>query len=279
MINLFRTAVVCLFLITGCGGNDIKALTPKMPEATFSSLNIDAMSFDRSDMTFDFAVNNPNVFNLELDGLRYDVIINEQSVVAGTSTQKMSLAAGQSSMVSLPVSLVFADIINAVGSLAHEKTFAYEIKSELDIAAPILGVVTIPVSASGDLPIPRLPRIKKPSLTINQVTLAGASMNLAFEVENPNVFNLILNELQYVLKVGGREWATMKAQDEMSLEKDKATRISLPVMVDFASIGRSGFSLLQQDQPFAFEVDGNVNVLPELPGFLETDIPFSLDRR
>ncbi|MEJ2394912.1 MAG: LEA type 2 family protein [Candidatus Thiodiazotropha sp.] len=74
--------------------------------------------------------------------------------------------------------------------------------------------------------------------------MSGASLLLQLEVDNPNSFSLLLNKLNYNLKLNGYDVGGGLVDKAVNIKQDGRGTVSLPVSLDFAQAGMGLYSAL-----------------------------------
>ena len=105
---------------------------------------------------------------------------------------------------------------------------------------------------------------QKPSLTfkdarLGEISLAGATVNLVFDVDNPNAQGLSLGETDYLLKVEGKQLVAGKPPDGFKIPGKGHAEVVLPASVKFAELGQSLVALLSQ-KSVAYDASGHIGV-------------------
>ncbi len=243
---LLITVLLQTLLLAGCVTLEqvSQALEGQKPSAAVQGLKLTGLDMNGVNLVFDVAVDNPNPVGISLAALDYDLKLLGSSFLQGDQPMGMKLAANGSSQVQVPVRLGFQQLLNSYQQLKGAEKVGYELDLGMGFDVPLLGKVRVPVNYRGDFPIPEMPAVSLRSLDVQQLTMSGASLLLQLEVDNPNSFSLLLNKLNYNLKLNGYDVGGGLVDKAVNIKQDGRGTVSLPVSLDFAQAGMGLYSAL-----------------------------------
>lgn len=127
------------------------------PEVDITDVRLLGTTLTGADLLFEFRVDNPNAVELLLDGIGYRLSLNNEHLLDGTRDQQTRIAANGRSTVELPVSIKFADIYRVIRSFEGRRGSPdYALDADFRFDVPVLGLVTVPVTQRGEIPVDRL---------------------------------------------------------------------------------------------------------------------------
>ena len=141
-----------LLALTGCSA--IENLV-RQPDVSLTDVRLVSASLSGADLLFKFRVDNPNSRGMVLDGIGYKLRLNDEPMLEGRRDERIEIAAGQST-VELPMSVGYADLYKVIRSLTSRDKPTYALDAEFRFTVPILGVITVPVSRRGEVPIDKV---------------------------------------------------------------------------------------------------------------------------
>ena len=248
-----------MFLLSGCAELAKHADTVK-PTARLTDTRLANINFEQADLVFDLAVDNQNPVAINLAGLNYDFKIEDQSLVSGVTAQGLEIKPASTSTVQLPVTLKFDDLRKLPGELWKQDRFAYQLDTKFVVDVPLLGNIAIPVSKTGELPVPKLPEVRIRNVQLKNLSLMAAEVVAQVEIENPNAFDLGLSDFNYQLNVNQQPWGQGSINKSSSIpEKGKGT-IEIPVKLDMTSMGRTAYQMLSNRQPLEYHLTGGIKL-------------------
>jgi LEA14-like dessication related protein len=233
-------------LLVGCATLEEvgQALEGQKPTAEVKGVKLTQLDFNGVDLAFDVKVDNPNPVGISLSGLDYDLKLLGSQFLSGEQPMGMRLAAKDSSQVAVPVRLEFKQLLAAYQQLKSADKAGYDLDLGLGFDVPVLGNLRVPVSYSGELPIPKMPELKVRSLDVQKLSMSGAKLMMQLEVDNPNTFSLFLNQLNYNLKLNGFDVGGGQVTQPVDLKQNGQGVINLPVSLDFAQAGMGLYKAL-----------------------------------
>ena len=265
MSHLLRPLVL-LLLVFGISACAALQQSIKQPEVRVSQVDIVRVSLTDMDLGIVLGIDNPNPFGIALAGLNYRLEIAQRPVIQGRSDQRVKLAAGGKSRVSLPLSLHYSDMADGLEALLSQESIAYRLSGDLNF-----GLVTVPYSHRGEVRLPSLPKIRIDALQVERIGLQGAVLLLSLGMDNPNDFPIRLNGLQYDLALAGKTVSRGQGIGPMEVKAGSKASNPLRVELDYASLGNL-FSTLSSGGRIPVSFDAGIN-LPGLRG--EQRLPLS----
>lgn len=234
------------------------------------------INFEQLDLVFDLAVENRNPVPLNLAGLDYDLKIENQSLVSGVTAQAINIAANSTSPVQLPITLKFSDLKNLPGELWNKDKLAYQLAAQFNINLPVIGNYAIPLSKTGDLPVPKAPKIKIKDIKVNNLSFTSADLVTTVEVANPNDFNLGLSNFNYQLNVNQQNWGQGKINQSSNIPNKGTGVIDIPVKLNLLSIGSAAYKMLLNKSPLNYQLTGNTTLNTDIDLLKNLDMPIDV---
>ncbi len=243
----------CLLLtsaLTGCGF--------QKPTLKLRDIEVAALDFQKLELVLDFAVTNPNDYQISLHGLEYALAAGGQRFASGAMPRPVTpLAARQTTVVKAPVTMQFAHLRPILSKLGAGEQIDYQltVKATFDFVA-----FKVPVSLKR---AGKLPALRAPSWRLVDVRLAAGAEPTAlvvFEVNNPNRFALPLRSLSGVLKYGDQPLLRVDRPTLRAVPAGKTAKLTVPVRLDAAGAARALAAALGSPQSLRFE--GNLELDP-----------------
>ncbi len=251
--------VFILLTFTGCAELDRHIETIK-PTARLVGTRLTDINFQQANLVFDVAVENKNPFSIQLAGLDYDLKIGGNSLVSGITGQGIKIQESSTSTVALPVTLQFDDLRKIPGELWNKDQFAYQLDSSIRIKLPVIGDYAIPFSKKGELPVPKLPRIKLKDLRIKNLSSTAAQIIAEVVVDNPNNFDLGLSNLNYTLNINKQTWGEGLSSKPTNIPKKGKGTIIIPLELNLLNMGSAAYKVLTGDNTFNYQILGGVTL-------------------
>ena len=252
-------SILSLFLISGCAALSEFSDASK-PDVEFREMNISNITFDDVTLLFDFNVNNPNRFDISAAGYEYDFQINDRSFISGTRNEGIRIEQNSTGVFQVPVTLRYEDVYQTFRSLSQQDEIAYALSTEVNFDLPVLGIQSIPVSTSGEIPVPKPPRIEFGDFNVTRVSLSGADAEVTFRVDNPNTFALSLLSASYNLRVNGREWLDTVLNESIRVESGQSREVRVPIRLNSSQLGSALMDLMGGNTTFDYELSGTATV-------------------
>ena len=253
--------LLLLFTMTLIGCAELAKYSETIkPTAKLTGTRLANINFEQVDLIFDLAVENKNPISLNLAGLEYDLKIENQSLVSGTTAQAIELKANSTSPVQLPITLKFDDLRKLPGELWNKDKIAYQLISQFNVDLPVIGNYAIPVTKKGELPVPKIPDIKIKDVKVKNLSFTSADLVALIEVNNPNNFDIAVRNFNYQLKINQQHWGQGKINKSSNIPKKGKGIIEVPVKLNLLSAGKSAYNALINKTPVEYQLTGNATL-------------------
>jgi LEA14-like dessication related protein len=105
----------------------------------------------------------------------------------------------------------------------------------------------------------REPSLSFKDASLADVSLAGATVNLTFTVQNPNPVGITLAETDYKLFLAGKQLVAGKPPAGLRIPASGSSDVTLPAQVRFADLGESLAAVLRQYE-VPYRAEGRIGV-------------------
>ena len=263
-----------LVLLTGCAGLG-GIFEERRPKVSVEGVRIAGFDFQGIELRFDLKVDNPNPVGITLGGLDYDFRLQGSSFLKGEQPLGLKLAAKASSQVEVPFKLGYRQLKESYQALASSNMAEYELLLGLGFDVPALGRVRIPVEYEDKIPLPRLPQVSLDSIGFNGIGSRGDRLELSvnLQVENPNDFALLLDQLAYTLELDGRQVGGVRLNDRWEIRENGKGVLRLPISLDFLKLGNALYSLLLNGGSLDYHLIGAMAGASTDPQFGRFNLP------
>jgi LEA14-like dessication related protein len=125
------------------------------------------------------------------------------------------------------------------------------------------------------IPLPRLPKVSIGSIGLNSIGNSGAKLELliSLQVENPNSFALLLDQLAYDLELDGRRVGGTRLNQQWQIEENGMGTLRLPISLDFLQLGNSLYSALLNGGKLDYHLIGAMAGGSPNPAFGRFNLP------
>jgi LEA14-like dessication related protein len=262
-------------LLSGCAEMQ-QLLNVQKPALAVERVRLTSLSLDAVGLAVDVAIQNPNALAVNLAGFDYDFKLNTLSFVKGNQNKPLEIPAQGKTKIEIPITLGFKEIYDTYQSLKGRDSTDYSIAAGLSFNLPVLGPVRVPVSAGGQLPLVKMPKVSVKNLKLNRMGLTGADLELNLEVDNPNAFSFLMNALKYDFSVNGLSWVKGSQTKAVSMNKKGKAQVAIPVSLNLLQMGETVIQLLRGSSDLNYQLDGNLDLKAELPLLGAVSLPLEL---
>ena len=264
-------------LLSGCANLQDMAKAQK-PKASVAGVSVADLSLKTITLNTRVKIDNPNPFSLKAAGLALDLsVAGSHLVTVSQPDSSLSLPANGSKEVTLPVTLAFTDLYNAVSGLKNKNEVPYVLQGSVSFALPVLGNISVPLSYEDVLPIPHLPVIKLQSVKLTKAGFSSVQLQLDMLVNNPNAFGVDLQRLGFNLAAQGKSLSRGEVKS-VSLASGGSQMLSLPLNLSLSQLGTTLFSLLTGREPVSFSLNGQADIVPESAAWKPSAMTFKSEK-
>ncbi len=235
----------------------------KPPTVKLHDIDIAGFDFNKIDLVFDVKVTNPNDFQLDFSDLAYCVTSGQTEIVSGAlPSPVMALSGNETTVVRVPVSLEFAGLASLMHNVRAGESIPYEFSSTSKFH--FLGLkIPVRMKRKGRLPVLRKPgwRFRKAKF----IKGPPSWLELSFEVDNPNVFELPLEQLSGALKYGDDVVLRVNEPNLKPIPPGKTVMFVVRARADGRGVARAIAKALISGQKKSFAFDGRLKMgVPKL---------------
>jgi LEA14-like dessication related protein len=242
-----RFALVLLsgMLLGGCQSlDDLLEAAPK-PTARIAGAKLQGLSLEKVDLVFDVEVSNPYGVSLPLVELGYAIGSAGQRIVDGNVKPSGAVPANGSKVIQVPAGIKFASLTTALKGVRPGWVVPYTADLNLGVDAPVVGRMNLPLSRSGELPVPAVPEVSLVAFDIGALSLDQVGATARLRVKNTNRFDLDLARLGLELALGGKQVARTSLASKARLTPGQSATLDVPVSFSPRSAGTGVLNLLR----------------------------------
>jgi LEA14-like dessication related protein len=174
-------------------------------------------------------------------------------------------------VIQLPVTVAFSSLFAALKGVKAGAVVPYRADFMIGVDTPILGRVDVPLSKSGELPVPAVPQVELSSLAIGKLSLDQMKASAKLQIRNTNHFALDLTKLGVSFSLGGQDVGSSKLASPLSVPAGQAAMVEIPLSFSPRNVGLGIVNLLKGDQ-IAYQVSGSIDANSR---FGPLSLPFS----
>lgn len=225
------------------------------PELTFREVRLTSWALDKVDLELVYELENPFDLALTLDEVVYQLEVEGRRLVSGMPEKGLRIRGRGKQVLRFPATVHFLDVIPVVTALFSRDELNYRASGSLGVATPV-GVVALPLSHSGAIGVPKLPKIEITGLSAPKVSASGAELSLGVKLHNPNDFPVKLDAMDWNFLVDRASLASGRL-GATSLAKGGERELRIPIRVGMGG-GLQAVQRLVSGQKRAISLKGNL---------------------
>lgn len=235
--------LIACYLALGSGCALLQAaIGGQRPSLTFREVRFTGWSLDSVRLDLIYELHNPYDVPLRLAQVAYQLEVEGRRVVSGAPKQGLNIRPRRKQTLSFPATIHFLDVIPTVGALFSKKSLGYRASGRIGVDTPV-GVIALPLSKSGDIAVPKLPKVRITGIQAPRVTPQGAQLTLGLSVENTNPFPLPLQGIDWAFQVDRHRVATGSAAGA-TVAGSRTQRVQIPIQLGAGAVAGAARTLL-----------------------------------
>ncbi|TEW51513.1 hypothetical protein E2R67_07025 [Psychromonas sp. RZ5] len=216
------------------------------PVVNYKSISVGKLAIDAIELNPTFNVQNKNAFPIPINEATYELYLNNDKVLDGTTNAIGTLPANQDKDVTLSLNLTQETLISLQHILLRDKQLNYRVKGNVNAMG-----LTLPFEKSDTLYVPDL---KVVDMQVVNASFTKLDIMLKLEVTNTNNFNLPLENIHYSVSSNRNILFNGDLKDQ-NVAKGSNT-IQLPLTIKPNTLFTNIFALLNNPVlPLHFEIN------------------------
>jgi LEA14-like dessication related protein len=229
----FLVAIFLFLALTTCQSLSSIIQEPKL---SLRSVDIANITLSGIDLITHIDIENPNGFTLPTPKIDWAVSINTNPFINGIFSGGKSINRQEMVTVDLPINIPYDALFKTFTSLLNSKEAAYKIALGISFPYPILENMVYPLSYTGQLPLPQLPKLVSGSVGIEKIDFSGLTLAYVANIENPNNFPIPLPKMDWDYSVSGKSILKSSNTKEGQIAAGSTGAANFEISVAYADI-------------------------------------------
>lgn len=140
--------MLCGWLLSGC-----VALRPEPPEVQLVGLTVSELSLTHANFLATVSLYNPNSVALDVEGLQFELFLDDIRVARGVTAKAFTIAAEQTGSAALRLSTSFLDLFRLAHKLKGLDQVPFRLAGEVKVGGPGFLWITVPITSQGSIPL------------------------------------------------------------------------------------------------------------------------------
>jgi LEA14-like dessication related protein len=246
------------------------------PKVTLHSVDLTSITFTGAQMLCKVNVENPNGIEIPFPEIDWEFFLNSNSYVKGTIKNDQSLKARRTTVVDIPVSFNYLDVYNAISSLRGSNQADFKVALAAKFSLPVIGDKVWTLAHEGTIPLLKIPSIDFKGITLKNLSLTKIDFELAWEVQNANIFAMNIKDFSYSLTVNNSQWATGNVTGNPNIAANSKTTVSVAFSLNSLTLIREITDFVNRGTNVNFGCSGNLSLGADMKGIPDYTAPFNL---
>jgi LEA14-like dessication related protein len=271
--------LICLLIfVTAITFTTCKTLSSifQEPRVTIHSVEIAAITFTGVQLLCKVNVENPNGIEIPFPEIDWEFFLSSSSFVKGTIKNDRSLRARRTTAVDVPVSFNYADAFSAIASLIGKNQTDYKVALAAKFNLPVLGEKVWNLSHEGNIPLLKVPSIGFKGITLKNLSLSRIDFELAWEIDNSNIFAMGIKDFSYNFTINSSQWAGGNVTGAPRIAANGKTTIPITFSVNSLTMIRDITEIVNRGTNVTYGCSGNLSLGADMRGIPDYTMPFNL---
>lgn len=201
-------------------------------------------------LVFYVQISNSSSKDYYLSGYHFTFVVDETEYIRLNRRLDTSLKVNprDETLISLPVKITYKNLFRAVEDVERRDKANCYLRGGLHLSKQRgKEGKPFPMAFSAEFPILKKPEIDSVSIRVNDLTLAGADIDVKIRVKNRNPFELLVDRISYHIELGGISIDKGRIRGEKNIQAAGDKEFSLPLLMNFFEVGQEVKAVLQQD--------------------------------
>ena len=254
-LAILIVGVVVYFLLQNRNGTNQSSETFIKPEIELSSIEINSIEDGTYYLQLEILIDNKMPISFGVDTLRYKILMEEALVAESTYPDGVSVAASDSSVVSLPVTLYqekIDQVLQRVEQNPSNDSLNLQFNAELFTDIPFKDD-PIDLSFSKKIYFVRQPQIVVKNVKVEKFGFDQSEVEMMIQVNNPNDLAFSFRQTDYEFSVDNESIANGRIQRATSVPAKDSTTFVVPFNVNLDEVGENVFNLLFKPKETGYE--------------------------
>jgi LEA14-like dessication related protein len=256
----FRFLVFLFGPIMFAGCESVKPLiesAPK-PEARIIGAELRNVTLHTADLLFTVEVTNPYAVGLPLLDLSYAIGSGGKTLVEGGVRPTGTVPAQGQSVLQLPARLTFATVLERLRGVRPGSVLPYRADLTLGVDAPVIGRLALPLSRTGEVPVPAMPEVELAAFNVSSLNLDSVAAVARLRVKNTNSFQVDFARFGAALSLGGYPVGRASLANAARVAPGQWAALDLPLSFSPRALGAGAYNLLSGSQA-AYALSGSID--------------------
>jgi LEA14-like dessication related protein len=241
--NLTRAALLAGLLLTRCAEiGKLAASAIEQPKLTFKAVRLQSVDLAGAALAFDFELENPNSFGLQVARAQYGIEVEGTRVTAGELPGGLALPAKGKAPLTVTSRVRYQDVPGIAALFGKRDSIRYKLSGLVGIQTT-LGVIELPFAREDQLPLPHLPAFSLEGLRLRSASFDRIALEVRVRIANANDFPLPAGKLRAALSLAGSEVARVEEAGLTAVPAGGSALVAIPIDLPLGGIGRAATDL------------------------------------
>lgn len=253
------SAVIVFFplILAGCQSVEKLMNAAPQPSARVIGAELRDLKLNSVDMIFSVEVSNPYTTALPVAKLAYVLDSRGTTLLEGAIEPTGAIPARGRSVLQLPARITFDSMLATLKGVQPGSVVPWRADFIVEVDAPVIGLMKLPLSRSGELPVPAMPKVEVIGFNLASLSLDKAEATTVLKVTNTNRFAFDLTRLGFTLDLGNSPVARAGVSNTGKLAPGASTTVNVPISFSPRAFGIPLFNLLRGNAA-AYRLTGSI---------------------
>ncbi len=234
-----------------------------LPKIEFAQTEIVSLTSEKTEMISTILIKNQVPLTFSADSLHYKVFINNVKIVTDTYKKSIVLKGNDSSIISLPVTVLHDNLISVLKTNEKKKKDSVEFRLEGSFYADLGFRKKVDINIEKKLPVIHMPKVLVEQIKVDSLNFSRAIVILVVKVKNENAFPIKVKNVSYDFGVEDNEWIRGMIPGLTGIDEQSVSEVYVPVRISLKETRKTLFDILKRGDMVNYKFNLAFNVESE----------------
>lgn len=182
-----------------------------------------------------------------LSGYDYRFLVNQKQYfrLQRSLDKRIQIEPRKSKLLSFPIKITFVHLFRLVEGIEGEENLEGNWTGTMSFSDARKDRGRLLFDFSGEFPVVKKMEVKFLSLQLDDLTIGGADTRFEVSVVNPNVFDVLIERINYKFYLRNNLISEETVSGEKTIVSHGEQSFSFPVLINFFEVGKEVYTMLQ----------------------------------
>lgn len=233
--------------------DDAPEVWPTLSVATVTMTDVNENAIDAEAKV---RIDNPLPIDLSSTAIAYTVMIDSTTVVKDTHDEPLTIASGDSTVVTLPMQIKLAEMTSVLKQLKqqNEDSADYTLRARVHLNVPVAEHEVIELEKTLRLPVFLMPNVQVSDVDIEGLDFKTSQLEVTLQIDNPNTFPIQFKDMAFEARVDNDHTMSGAVPGVTEIPAHKSKNVPVLVRLSNPEVGELAWKSLFDKKDTHFNI-------------------------